>query len=98
MFYIQTTGTTIYNPDKCWSGYTIYTAREKGALLINMNGEEVKLWEGLHGFPHKIFPGGHVLGHLGERSTKFGMQDMTDLVQVDWEGNVVWKFNQHEYI
>jgi hypothetical protein len=95
---IYPTGTTIYNPKKCWSGYTIYTAREKGALLIDMNGEEVKFWKGLHGFPHKIFPGGYVIGHLGERNTKYGMQDMTDLVQVDWDGNIVWKFNKHEYI
>ena len=32
------TGVTIYNPEKCWSGYTIFQAAERGALLIDMNG------------------------------------------------------------
>ncbi len=95
---IYPTGTTIYNPEKCWNGYTIFQAKEVGALLIDMNGTEVQLWKGLHGFPNKLLPGGHVLGHTGERSNAFGMQDQVDLVQVDWEGNIVWKFNQYEYI
>ena len=37
------TGVTIYNPEKCWSGYTIFQAAERGALLIDMNGNEVWL-------------------------------------------------------
>lgn len=92
------TGTTVYNPEKCWNGYTIFQAKEVGALLINMNGGEVRLWKGMHGFPNRIYPGGYVLGTRGERNTAYGMQDMVDLIQVDWEGNVVWEFNQYEYI
>jgi len=95
---IYPTGTTIYNPEKCWNGYTIFQAKEVGALLIDMNGTEVQLWKGLHGFPNKLLPGGHVLGHTGDRNNAFGMQDQIDLVQVDWDGNIVWKFNQYEYI
>jgi len=95
---IYPTGTTIYDPDRCFSGYTIYQAKEVGAMLIDMNGAEVKLWQGLHGFPNKIFPGGYVLGHTGERPNAYGMQDQTDLVQVDFDGNIVWKFNQWEFI
>jgi hypothetical protein len=95
---VYPTGATVYLPDQCWSGYTIFQAKELGALLIDMNGREVRLWKGLHGFPNKLFPGGQVLGHTGERNTKYGMQDYRDLLQVDWDGNVVWKFNQYEYI
>ncbi len=95
---IYPTGVTIYKPEKCWNGFTIYQAPEMGAMLINMNGKEVKLWKDLHGFPNKVFPGGFVLGSLGERNPKYGHQDQTDLVQVDWDGNVVWKFNKYEYI
>ena len=95
---VYPTGVTVYNPAKCWSGYTIFQARELGAMLIDMNGAEVQLWKGLHGFPNKMLPGGYVLGHTGERNNAFGMQDQVDLVQVDWEGNIVWKFNQLEYI
>ncbi|ABO48909.1 conserved hypothetical protein [Desulforamulus reducens MI-1] len=92
------TGATIYNPEKCWNGYTIIQVEDLGALLINMNGGEVKLWKNLHGFPNKLLPGGQVFGHTGERSIAFGVQDGIDLIQVDWDGNVVWKFNQYEFI
>ena len=95
---IYPTGTTIFDPDRCWNGYTIYQAKDLGALLIDMNGAEVKLWQGLHGLPNKMLPGGYVMGATGERNTKYGMQDFLDVVQVDWEGNIVWKFDEHEYI
>ena len=95
---IYPTGATIYYPDECWNGYTIFQARELGAMLIDMNGAVVKLWQGLHGFPNKLLPGGYVMGHTGERSHAFGMQDYADVIQVDWNGNVVWRFNAYEFI
>jgi hypothetical protein len=95
---IYPTGVTVYDPERCFNGYTLFQAKELGALLVDMNGGEVKLWRGLQGFPNKLLKGGQVLGHTGERSTKFGMQDYRDLVQVAWDGTVVWKFNQYEYI
>jgi hypothetical protein len=95
---VYPTGTTIFKPEKCFSGYTIFQAKEVGALLIDMSGAEVQLWKNLHGFPNKLLPGGYVMGHLAERNNKYGMQDQTDLVQVDWHGNIVWKFDQYEYI
>ncbi|MCG8643002.1 MAG: aryl-sulfate sulfotransferase [Desulfobacterales bacterium] len=95
---IYPTGTTIFDPDKAFNGYTIYIARETGAALVDMNGRVVHLWEGLHGFPNKLLPGGYVMGSLGIRNPKYGYHDQTDLVQVDWDGNVVWKFDQYEFI
>lgn len=95
---IYPTGATVYHPDKAWSGYTIFQAADVGALLIDMNGKEVHLWKGLRGFPNKILPGGYVLGSTAERDPKYGFQDEVDLVQVDWDGNIVWRFNQHEFI
>lgn len=94
---VYPTGVTIYKKEKAYSGYTIYPSRD-GALLIDMNGREVQLWQGLQGFPNKILPGGFVLGSTGIRNPKYGMQDQIDLVQVDWEGNIVWKFDQNEFI
>ena len=96
--HIYPTGTTLYVPEKCFNGYTLFQAKELGALLIDMNGREVKLWKDLQGFPNKLLPGGQVFGHSGERAKAFGSQDDFDLLQVDWEGNVVWKFDQLEYI
>ena len=95
---VYPTGATIYDPDRCWNGYTIFPAKEVGAMLIDMNGGEAKLWKGLHGLPNKMLPGGYVLGSTGERNTAFGMQDHLDLVQVDWAGRIVWKFNHYQYI
>jgi hypothetical protein len=95
---VYPTGATRYDPSKCWSGYTIFQAKEVGALLIDMNGGEVQLWKKFHGMPNRMLPGGHLIGSTGERNTAFGMQDGIDLVQVDWDGKVVWRFNRYEYI
>ena len=35
---IYPTGTTLYDPEKCFNGYTVFQAKEHGALLIDMNG------------------------------------------------------------
>ena len=95
---IYPTGTTVFDPDKSWCGYTLLMARDTGPALVDMNGNVVRLWKGLHGFPAKLLPGGHVMGSLGVRSPNFGFMDQTDVVQVDWDGNVVWKFDQYEFI
>jgi hypothetical protein len=63
-----------------------------------MNGAEVQLWKGLSGDPNKLLPGGQVFGSTGLRNPKFGFQDQFDLVQVDWNGKVVWSFDRHEWI
>ncbi|MDU7506125.1 MAG: thioredoxin, partial [Clostridia bacterium] len=42
---VHPTGTTIYNPEKCFNGYTIFPAREQGAVLIDMNGRVVNFWK-----------------------------------------------------
>lgn len=95
---IYPTGATVYLPEKAWGGYTIFQAADTGALLIDMNGREVRLWKGLRGFPNKLFPGGNVLGSTKERDPKYGFQDEANLVQVDWDGNIVWKFDRQEWI
>jgi hypothetical protein len=57
------TGTTIYEPDKCWNGYTVYPSKtDTGAVLIDMNGNVVKSWSQFQGYPILLLPEGHVLG------------------------------------
>lgn len=94
---IYPTGVTLYDKEKTFNGYTVYPSA-KGALVIDMNGNEVKLWAGLDGFPNKLLPGGYVMGSTGKRSPKRGYQDQLDLVQVDWDGNIVWRFDKTEKI
>ncbi|MBW2031140.1 MAG: aryl-sulfate sulfotransferase [Deltaproteobacteria bacterium] len=96
---VYPTGTTIYKPDKCWNGFTIYpSAGHQGAILIDMNGNVVRHWKEILGepVPNKILPGGYVMGSTGARGA--GHQEFVDLVQVDWNGNIVWKFNKTELI
>jgi hypothetical protein len=94
---IYPTGTTLYNAGEAWSGYTLFPSA-KGALLVDMRGNEVQLWAGLDGFPNKLLPGGYVFGSSGTRNPQYGYQDQLDLLQVDWEGNIVWKFDHTEHI
>jgi hypothetical protein len=93
---VYPTGTTIYKPDKCWNGFTIFPIKVTGeATLIDMNGNVVKQWKGVSGFPPKILPGGYLLGYIGTRPLH---QDSTAVVQVDWNGKVIWKFDHADEI
>lgn len=95
---IHPTGVTIYDPEKCFNGYTLFQANEHGAVLMDMNGGVVNFWENLQGFPNKLLKGGYIMGSTGERPAPYGHQDQVDLIQIDWEGNIVWKFDHLEYI
>ncbi len=102
-------GTTIYKPDKCWNGYTIIptifiseenwgegeSVKDKGAYLIDMNGNVVKLWERVYGsHSNKVLPGGYIMGTTGPGQWLEGIE----LAQWDWDGNIVWKFDKAEKI
>lgn len=95
---VYPTGTTIYDPERAWSGYLVFQAAETGAVLVDMNGRELRLWPNLHGFSNKILPGGVIMGHSGGRDPRYGMQDMVDLIQIDWDGHIRWQFDRYEEI
>ena len=88
---VHPTGTTIYEWQKTWNGYTIFGIPARPgepvvARLIDMNGKIVHTWEGVHGMPYKILPGGFLMGP----ETFF--TPTNNVVQVDWNGNVVRRF------
>jgi len=97
---IYPTGTTIYDPEKCWSGFTVFQANEVGATVIDMNGTVINQWKGMGAefSPKRILPGGYIMGSTGIRNPKYSFQDALDLVQVDWEGNIVWSFDKYERV
>ena len=99
-FSVYPTGTTIYDPKKCWNGYTVYQLRGAGAILVDMNGRTIRRWRGLKGFPtsNKIMPGGYIMGSTAPRNPKYGYQDGRDLVQMDWNGKIVWQFQKYELV
>ena len=83
------TGTTIYKPDKCWNGYTVYpTKTETGAVLIDMNGNVVKSWP--------QFPGNRIRERYFLCGTPGFGQLGGNLRGRPWGENKAWKACQEE--
>jgi hypothetical protein len=93
------TGTTIYRPGRAWSGYTVLSPLGgPGAVVIDMNGNVVKQWEDYNssaGGPARVFPGGIVMGAAGANPPR---QESLELVQRDFDGKVLWRFDHNEQI
>lgn len=87
---VYPTGVTIYKPDKCWNGYTIHS----GGALIDMNGNMVKRWELSQ--LGKLLPGGYVLGDIRYGGPR--MERGRELLQMDWDDRILWKFNRTEQV
>ena len=92
------TGTTLYDPSKCDSGYTLFMGRQIGAILIDMNGKVVRQWKDFMGMPCKMIKGGHILGSLAVRDAAIASQDFADVTMIDWDGNVEWTFNKYDHV
>ncbi len=91
---IYPTGTTIYYPDRAWNGYTIFRLPgNAGDVLIDMNGREVRRWPQTAGYPARILPGGYLMGSTGDLAPH---QDLIALIQWDWDGNEIWRFDRLE--
>ena len=96
---VYPTGTTIYEPDRAWNGYTVLSPLQTQAVLvIDMNGNVVKRWEGFNnsaGGPARVLPGGFVISASGARPP---YQESLELIQRDFDGNVIWQFSRNEQI
>jgi len=96
---VYPTGTTIYDPDRAWNGYTVLSPlATQAVLVIDMNGNLVQRWEGYNnaaGGPARVLPGGFVIAASGARPPH---QESLELVQRDFTGNVVWRFSRNEQI
>jgi hypothetical protein len=87
------TGTTFYDPAQAYSGFTVLSPLgTQAAIVIDMNGNVVKRWDGYNtsaGGPARVLPGGQILASVGGRP---GHLESLELVQRDFDGNVVWRF------
>jgi hypothetical protein len=92
---VYPTGTTIFDPELTWSGFTVLSPLgEQAAVVIDMNGKVVKQWDGFvnsAGGPVRILPGGHVVAAVGTNPPK---QESLALEQRDFDGNVVWRIDR----
>lgn len=93
---VYPTGTTIYDPARAWNGFTVISALgTQAVLVIDMNGTIVKRWEGYDnsaGGPARVLPGGQVIAAAGARPPH---QESLEIVQRDFEGNVIWQFGHN---
>ncbi len=93
------TGTTIYDPARAWSGFTVLSPlTTQAAIVIDMNGKVVKQWDGVNnsaGGPSRVLPNGDVIAANGARP---GRQESLELVQRDFAGTVVWRLDRNEQI
>jgi hypothetical protein len=89
---VYPTATTIYKPGKCFNWFTILAGED--GRVIDMNGNLVKTWPGVNGFPSKIYPG----GYIGTQTTGWpdGGQDQIAQQIRDFDNNVVWSFDRYE--
>ena len=96
---VYPTGTTIYNSERTWNGYTVLSPLgTQAVLVIDMNGNIVKRWDGYvnsAGGPARVFPDGVVMAASGTRPPH---QESLELIQRDFEGNVIWRFGHNEQI
>ena len=70
----------------------------QAVLVIDMNGNVVKRWDDFNnsaGGPARVLPGGGVIAASGARPP---YQESLELVQRDFDGNVVWSFDRSEQI
>jgi Arylsulfotransferase (ASST) len=96
---VYPTGTTIYDPERAWSGYTVLSPlATQAVLVIDMNGTVVKRWDGFNnsaGGPARVLPGGVVVSANGARPPN---QESLELIQRDFKGDVMWRFSANEQI
>ena len=96
---VYPTGTTIYQPDKTFNGYTVLTTLGTPAVLvIDMDGRVVKRWDGFSvfaGAPARVLPGGVVIATQGAFP---GHLENNALVAEDFDGKELWRIDCDEQI
>lgn len=92
-------GTVKYDPAKTFNSYVVM-ATQGSTKLIDRNGNLVKEWD-LKGSPNamppKVLPGGYLLTSLYPQLPT-GFQDFNTVAIVDYDNNIVRKFNRHEKV
>ena len=80
-------GTTIYKPEKCFGGYTLFPYQVQGgpgAVLVDMNARIAHGWRiESEAIRARLLPDGHLLVLAGKGENGRGQE-------YDWEGNLVW--------
>lgn len=96
---VYPTRTTVYDPANSWNGYTVLSPlNTQAVIVIDMNGNVVKQWDGFvnsAGGPARVFPNGVVMAANGTNAPR---QESLELIQRDFEGKILWRFDHNEQI
>src|SRR5215207_6756215 len=96
---VYPTGVTLYAPAGTWNGYTVLSPlATQAVIVIDMNGNVVKRWDGFNnsaGGPARVLPDGVVIAASGANPPH---QESVELIERDFQGNVVWRFSHNEQI
>ncbi len=99
------TGVTKYDPARAYNSFIIFGGPDSKSHLINMDGEEVHVWN-YAGFPSEILDPaitggkrGHILVQLSGKNTHgpkaFGnFFNNKEIGELDWDGNIVWRWGR----
>jgi len=89
------TGVTIYRPDRAYNCYVLFDGRDTRSYLIDMNGNDVHVWD-YCGFPVEMIDPrltGGKRGHILAQKEPDIFNNET-LLELDWDGNVVWEWGE----
>jgi hypothetical protein len=89
------TGTTIYDPEKCYNSYVLYDGRDGRSFLIDMNGTLINTWS-YTGFPAEMIDpqiNNGTRGHIICQK-EAEIYSCKTLLVVDWDSNVVWEWGE----
>ncbi len=92
---VYPTGTVLYKPDKAFGGFTILCGENDQMLLVDMNGNLAHSWQGVD-YMFRPMPGGKMLATIGSWSE--GQQDAYQVLEVDFDGKVVWSFRNWQQV
>jgi len=88
----------IYQQDKCHNGYTLFAPsfHNTTAWLIDMLGNVVHFWDMQNppGLNYQLLPNGNLMWMgRGPNAIEKVNGSADELVEVDWEGNEVWRYD-----
>ena len=89
------TGVTIHDPEKAFGCYVLFDGHADHTYVIDMNGNVVHTWD-YAGWPSEMIDPAHANGAKGnvivqKEANSF---DNKTLLELDWDGNVVWEWGE----
>lgn len=92
MITVYPLGTTIYLPEKCFNGYTVfsYEVGVPAARVVDMNGNLVNEIYPVRAARAKLLENGNILTVSGMAWSSW--RNEGDVREYDWEGNLVWSY------